>query len=44
MCGRQMVDDSPNGGTNSDSYEYKTVLRNGEAPLRHEYDRESLQH
>jgi len=44
MCRRKMVDDRPNGGTDPDSYENQTVLRSGEAALRHEYDRESLQH
>ena len=44
MSCRQMVDDRPNGGTDPDSYENKTVLRNGEAALGHEYNRESLEH
>lgn len=44
MCCRQIVDNRANGGADTNSYENKTVLRNGEAALRHEYDRESLQH
>ena len=44
MCRRQMVDDRPNGGTDPDSYENKTVLRNGEAAPGHEDNRESLEH
>lgn len=44
MSRRQMVDYRPNGGANTDSYENKTIFRNGEAAPGHKYNRESLEY
>ena len=44
MCRHAIVDGSPQGGTDPDSYKNKTVFRTGEAAPCHEYDGESLEH